>query len=48
MNPVNPVCARGDILIVNEDPNDLQFLMDILTRQGHQVRGVRNGPCPGA
>ncbi|MEO0488099.1 MAG: EAL domain-containing protein [Cyanobacteria bacterium J06659_2] len=46
-SPVDPSQAttiQGDILIVDDIPENLESLSKILTRQGHKVRSVLNGP----
>lgn len=41
MNPLN--AHKGDILIVDDIPENLQLLFTMLTEQGYEVRRVLNG-----
>jgi two-component system, sensor histidine kinase and response regulator len=41
MNPSNPV--KGNILIVDDTPDNLRLLSSTLTKDGYKVRSVING-----
>ena len=43
MDPLKPEAIKGDILIVDDVPNNLQILFTVLAEQGYEVRRVRTG-----
>ncbi len=44
MNNLQPKQTKGDILIVDDTLSNVQTLSSMLTEQGYEVRGARNGP----
>ncbi len=44
MNNLQPKQTKGDILIVDDTLSNVQTLSNMLTEQGYEVRGARNGP----
>ena len=43
MDPLKPEAIKGDILIVDDVPENLQILFTMLAEQGYEVRRVRTG-----
>jgi two-component system, sensor histidine kinase and response regulator len=44
MNSPQPATSKGNILIVDDAPNNLRLLSNMLTQQGYEVRSAISGP----